>query len=48
MKFIDKDPARRPTSAAEALDELLTMKRHHPKVKKLTRRTGTRRVSIHS
>lgn len=48
MKFIDKDPARRPASAAEALDELMTMKRHHPTVKKLTRRTGTRRVSIHS
>lgn len=48
MKFLDKDPARRPQTAAEALDELRTMQRHHPTVKKLTRRTGTRRVSMRS
>jgi eukaryotic-like serine/threonine-protein kinase len=48
MKFLSKDPARRPSSAAESLDELRTMKRQHPMVKKLTRRTGTRRVSMHS
>ncbi|MDX6765393.1 MAG: serine/threonine-protein kinase [Candidatus Methylacidiphilales bacterium] len=46
MKFIEKDPARRPRSAAVAHLELTTMQRQHPMVKKMTRRTGTRRIAI--
>jgi serine/threonine-protein kinase len=48
MRFLDKDPAKRPASAASAMKELSTMRRQQPEVRKLARRTGTRRIVMKS
>lgn len=47
MKFLAKDPASRPPSAAAALRELKAMRRQLPEVRRLARRTGTRRIAMH-
>lgn len=46
MRFLQKDPSRRPASAQAALQDLQTMSRQHPEVRKLARRTGTRRIAM--
>lgn len=46
MRFLSKDPARRPPSATAAINDLETMQRNQPENRQQTRRTGTRRIAV--
>jgi serine/threonine-protein kinase len=48
MRFLDKDPSKRPSSAVEAMKDLGAMRRLQPEVRKMARRTGTRRIPVKS
>jgi serine/threonine-protein kinase len=48
MRFLDKDPSKRPPSAAAAIKDLSAMRRQQPEVRKMARRTGTRRIPFKS
>ena len=46
MRFLDKDPYKRPANASSAMKDLATMRRQQPEVRKMARRTGTRRIAV--
>jgi serine/threonine-protein kinase len=48
MRFLDKDPSKRPPTAEAAMKDLSTMRRQQPEVRKMARRTGTRRIAVKS